>query len=65
MTNTEALRKVEEITSELPAPFANAMYEILVEITPDTQPNEFLVENARVAVDKMKEVLSKVTVLRY
>ena len=41
------------------------MYEILVEITPDTQPNEFLVENARVAVDKMKEVLSKVTVLRY
>lgn len=65
MTNSEALRKVEEITSELPTPFANAMYEILVEITPDTQPNEFLVENARVAVDKMKEVLSKVTVLRY
>ena len=57
MTNTEALRKVEEITSELPAPFANAMYEILVEITPDTQPNEFLVENARVAVDKMQEAL--------
>ena len=65
MTNTEALRKVEEITSELPAPFDSALYEILVEITPDTQPNEFLVENARVAVDKMKEVLSKVTVLRY
>ena len=57
MTHLEALRKVEEITSELPAPFANAMYEILVEITPDTQPNEFLVENARIAVDKMREAL--------